>query len=80
MTYRRDADIRKQYGVIRKIKAQPKIGTELNDYIHNYGINHEHIGENKTKKVAWFVSNCASQSGREKYVKTLQKYIKVHFR
>jgi Glycosyltransferase family 10 (fucosyltransferase) C-term len=32
---------------------------------------------NKKKQVAWFVSNCHSYSGREQYVKELQKYINV---
>lgn len=31
----------------------------------------------KTKLVAWFVSNCQSESLRETYVKTLKKYIDV---
>jgi alpha-1,3-fucosyltransferase len=77
MTYRQDADIRKQYGVIQKIKEHPTIATELNHYINSFGIDHRHISENKTKKIAWFVSNCYSKSGREKYVKELQEYIEV---
>ena len=78
MTYQQDADIRKQYGVIQKIKDHPAKGSEeLNDYIKSYGIDHNYINQNKTKIIAWFVSNCYSQSGREKYVKELQKYIEV---
>ena len=32
---------------------------------------------NKTKTVAWIVSNCDSKSGREAYVTELEKYINV---
>lgn len=31
----------------------------------------------KTKIAVWFVSNCRSKSGREKYVEELKKYIDV---
>ena len=31
----------------------------------------------KTKKAAWFVSNCRAGNGRSQYVKELQKYIEV---
>ena len=77
MTYRQDADIRKPYDVIQKIKDHPAKGIELNQYIKSYGVDHNYIVQNKTNKVAWFVSNCNSKSGREKYVKELQKYIEV---
>ena len=79
MTYRQDADFRKQYGAIWKIKEPPGKGNGINTYINNYGIDHDYISQNKTKKIAWFVSNCHSKSGREKYVKELQKYIEVVF-
>ena len=32
---------------------------------------------NKTKAVAWFVSNCGARNGRLDYAKELQKYIQV---
>lgn len=32
---------------------------------------------NKSRKVAWFVSNCGTQNGRSKYVEELRKYIQV---
>ena len=35
------------------------------------------IVKSKRKLVAWFVTNCVSASGREGYVKELQKHIKV---
>lgn len=34
-------------------------------------------GQNKTKKVAWFVSNCGARNGRLNYAHELQKYIEV---
>lgn len=37
---------------------------------YNYALN-------KTKKVAWFVSNCHSRNQREIYAQELQKYIQV---
>jgi len=33
--------------------------------------------ENKTKKVAWFVSNCGARNGRLQYARELSKYISV---
>jgi hypothetical protein len=33
--------------------------------------------QNKTKLVAWIVSNCHSNSGRERYVEELKKHISV---
>lgn len=37
---------------------------------HNYALN-------KTKKVAWFVSNCGARNGRLHYAHELQKHIEV---
>ena len=38
----------------------------------------KNFAEGRTKKVAWFVSNCAfTKSGRRKYTRELQKYINV---
>ena len=31
---------------------------------------------NKTKKVAWFVSNCGARNGRLQYAQELSKYIR----
>lgn len=33
--------------------------------------------QNKTKKVAWFVSNCGARNGRLNYAHELQKFIQV---
>ena len=33
---------------------------------------------NKSKKVAWFVSNCGARNGRLQYAQELSKYIRHH--
>ncbi len=45
------------------------------DYINNEMI--ENYSTNKTKKIAWFVSNCHPKNERLKYAHELQKYIQV---
>ena len=37
----------------------------------------QNFAVNKTKSVAWFVSNCGARNGRLKYAKELAKYIEV---
>ena len=51
-------------------------------YDHPKGVartpgNNRNYAAGKTKKVAWFVSNCGSRNGRLRYVEELQKYIDV---
>ena len=62
MSYQRDADIYVPYGVVKKC---------------NTTWNKEDMFDNKTKEVAWVVSNCDTWSKREDYVNELKKYIKV---
>ena len=38
------------------------------------------IAANKTKAVAWFVSNCGARNGRLNYAKELGKYIQVRLK
>ena len=64
MSYRRDSDIWYPYGTITKRDLPNEV-----DYLS--------IAQNKTKKVAWFVSHCYTPSRREKYVRELRKYISV---
>ena len=59
------------------MKDHPPEGKLLDAYIWEYGNEHAGAFKHKTKMVAWFVSNCYSKSGREEYVKELQKYIEV---
>ena len=67
MTYSPYADIPVPYG-----ECHP-LGSEKN-YISQNGS----MASGRRHLVAWFVSNCAGQSGRMLYVKQLQKYIPVH--
>ena len=77
ITYREYSDFRQQYGIIKQIKDHPPEGKLLDAHIHGYGVEHAGTFKHKTKIIAWFVSNCYSKSGREEYVKELQKYIEV---
>ena len=78
MTYRRDSDIPFLYGHVNKVKAHPENETELDLLIDSYGKEHSNMRGNKTKPVAWFVSQCGSANNRMEYVKELQKYIQVN--
>jgi hypothetical protein len=62
ISYRRDSDIFVPYGEVYKCNKSSKTK-------YNF--------ERKKKSIAWFVSNCDSESKREIYVKELQKYIDV---
>lgn len=65
-TYRRDSDIVAPYEKWEYYDS--KVRQVEQD--HNYALN-------KTKKVAWFVSNCGARNGRLQYAHELQKYIQV---
>ena len=77
ITYRRDSDFRNQYGSIEKLKEPPFQDEKLNNHIRQFGFENSVISQNKTKKIAWFVSHCETKSEREKYVDQLKKYIQV---
>ncbi|CAB3233533.1 unnamed protein product [Arctia plantaginis] len=65
-TYRRDSDIVAPYE--RWVYYNPKVTEKELD--RNYAAN-------KTKKVAWFVSNCHARNRRLQYARQLSKYIQV---
>ncbi|XP_028158611.1 glycoprotein 3-alpha-L-fucosyltransferase A [Ostrinia nubilalis] len=65
-TYRRDSDIVAPY---EKWLYHDKLVTGK-DHERNYAAN-------KTKKVAWFVSNCHARNRRLQYARQLSKYISV---
>ncbi|XP_046542442.1 alpha-(1,3)-fucosyltransferase fut-1-like [Haliotis rubra] len=65
ITYRRDSDVWRPYGELRRNR------TKLSKKYF------ENILKKKTKAVAWFVSRCVSQSKRERYVRELKKHIQV---
>jgi len=64
MTYRQDSDVIVPYARLVKRTMPLKLVPEL------------HITE-RSKSIAWMVSNCETESGREKYVKALQEFIEV---
>ena len=59
--------------MIKQIKDHPLEGELMDAQIKSYGIEHAETRKHKTKLIAWFVSNCDSKSGREEYVKEMQK-------
>lgn len=70
ISYRLDSDFFSPYGDFKKISR--KYGEE--------NFEQEQVAKivrNKTKMIAWFVSNCNPFNQRHLYVKELQKYIQV---
>lgn len=63
MTYRRDSEILLNYETFRRTQPLEK--------------NYHEIFKNKTKLVAWAVSNCGSGAKRREYVSEMEKYINV---
>ncbi|XP_014252194.1 glycoprotein 3-alpha-L-fucosyltransferase A [Cimex lectularius] len=66
-TYRRDSDIVAPYE--KWVYYDDRV-RQLARPLRNYAAN-------KTRQVAWFVSNCGARNGRLHYAKELQKYIGV---
>lgn len=78
MTYRWDSDIVNPYGHITPTGNVPLHPSA--DQMKHYLASQDktvNYAEGKTKMAAWFVSNCASHSGRMEMVNTLKKYIDV---
>ena len=67
MTYRQDSDIPIPYSSFKKTENRKE---PTSRYLVNYALG-------KSKKVAWVVSNCNTNSNREEYVGELKKYIEV---
>ena len=70
MTYRHDSDIQRPYSV--GIPLQKLLLPNEKDEV-----SFHQLLAGKTKKVAWFVSNCRTNSLRELYVSKLKNYIEV---
>ena len=67
------------YGKFKR-RADHPTGTELNEFIHNWGGRHTGLAakpEGGPGLAAWFVSNCHSRSGREEKVKQLKQFLGV---
>ena len=67
MTYRLDSDIPIPYSRFKKTGNRKE---PTSQYPVNYALG-------KSKKVAWVVSNCKTNSNREEYVDELKKFIEV---
>ncbi|KAL1138640.1 hypothetical protein AAG570_008703 [Ranatra chinensis] len=67
-TYRRDSDIVAPYE--RWVYHDDNVRLAPLPLAKNYAAN-------KTRQVAWFVSNCGARNGRLQYARELQKYISV---
>ncbi|KAK9719064.1 Glycosyltransferase family 10 (fucosyltransferase) C-term [Popillia japonica] len=65
-TYRRDSDIVAPYERWTYYNPEVRQMPQARDY-----------AANKTKKVAWFVSNCGARNGRLAYARELAKHISV---
>ncbi len=63
-TYRRDSTLVTPYAKYVSF-PEPRIRSEIN------------YAENKTKLVAWFVSNCQTSNGRLDYVRELQRHLTI---
>ncbi|XP_046451560.1 alpha-(1,3)-fucosyltransferase C-like [Daphnia pulex] len=75
MTFRMDSDIYTPYPVV---ETTPGSALELQIWNTTFNRNKlKHNVRRKKKLLAWFVSNCFTTSGREKYVLELQKYVEV---
>jgi len=65
-TYRTDSTVVAPYERWQYFNENARVA----DQGYNYA-------ENKTRKVAWFVSNCGARNGRLQYARELAKYIEV---
>lgn len=80
-TYRLDSDVPFPYIQIRNSKGDivgPKKDMKWIERGFVLDLDLEATIQNKSKAVAWFVSHCASRSGREVYVKQLQKELQKY--
>lgn len=71
---RTDSDVYTPYPVLESDKTGRNLNIQQNTSLEDMLGS---LVRSKKKKVAWFVSNCMTFSGREKYAAELQKYIDV---
>ena len=67
MTYKRASDVTWFYGECRRKNTKPA----TSHVKYNYAGGKKHL-------IAWFVSNCNTQSRRERYVRELARHVDVH--
>ena len=83
MTFRLNADIPLLYGEFVQVAQHPRSGHDLNMIINNFGAANTHLAEKEKGKsenetlVAQFVTNCKTNSGREKVISILSKLINI---
>ncbi|ODM93136.1 Alpha-(1,3)-fucosyltransferase C [Orchesella cincta] len=83
MTYRTDGDIVARHGTFSKITGNSILPSYTSNWVNSHETTKErNYAAGKHHLVAWFASadskgKCDSQSGREIYVKELQKHVKV---
>ena len=83
MTFRLNADIPLLYGEFVQVAQHPRSGHDLNMIINNFGAaNTQLAGKEKGTSenealVAQLVSNCKTNSGREKIISKLVKLINI---
>ena len=80
LTYRKDSDFYRPYGKLIQSKPLPFDSNNEKafwNHLKAFGSKNRNIAKNKTKPIAWFVSNCQTESLREAYVEELRKFIKV---
>ena len=81
MTYRQDSDIFNPYGSFVPVNDMVT-GSFMNPQtlqrlLQEARLNSVNYASGKTKKIAWFVSNCKSLSARNEYVDRLKAFIGV---
>ncbi|KAK2577093.1 hypothetical protein KPH14_001012 [Odynerus spinipes] len=93
MTYRLDSDVVWPYGIVRDLESDKIVApstdivwdipdenednSKLSSTLHAKDSTLTNTIADKSKEVAWLVSNCPAKSGRWEYVTELSKYIGV---
>ncbi|XP_012282083.1 alpha-(1,3)-fucosyltransferase C [Orussus abietinus] len=82
VTYRRDSDLMRPYGIFRMVSGNhvmpPHIPAQWQDVSKDKVPEDAKIAfSGKTKLAAWFVSNCATSSKREDLAKELKNFMDV---
>jgi len=80
MSYRSDSDVTVRHGTFVPITKETWFPRQLTRWVDAHdSVETRNYAEGKKRLVSWFASSryCKSQSGREKFVTELQKYIPV---
>ena len=77
MSYLSGSDFWQPYGRIDQLPTAPKTNDQRRELIDKFLKSDYNPASKKTKLAIWMVSTCDTPSNREKYVKSLQKYVPV---